>query len=516
MVKMPVSIFNDVIGPVMRGPSSSHTAAAVRIGRMIAMAAGSKIRHVAVDYDVNGSLAETHDGQGSDMGLISGLLGIEMHDPRMLDAAAIAVDSGMDVSFNILDYGAVHPNNYRIKITTDKGITQNWEAISTGGGMIRMWKYDCFDIDIVGDYYELLIISSDPHALASVEALLPDCEHITTSLHEDRTCINVKTTSRVSEEAVSKIASLGHVDDVLIIDAVLPVLSKANCNVPFSNAAQLLEYTEKNGREMWELAAVYESIRGNISEHDVYTRMFDLTLVIDECAKEGLAGTTYKDRILGPQAHLIMSSMEEKRIPSCDLLSNVIKNITAIMEVKSSYGVIIAAPTAGSCGCLPGTLLGVAESMNFSKDELTKGMLAAALIGVFIAENATFAAEVAGCQVECGAGSAMAAAGVVQLMGGTVRQCLDAASMAFQNVSGLVCDPVANRTEVPCLGKNVMGGANAVSCAIMALSGYDSVIPLDETIGAIYNIGQLLPGELRCTFGGLGKTRTALAIKESL
>ncbi len=143
-------------------------------------------------------------------------------------------------------------------------------------------------------------------------------------------------------------------------------------------------------------------------------------------------------------------------------------------------------------------------------------MLAAGLIGVFIAESATFAAEVAGCQVECGAGSGMAAAGVALMLGGTVAQCLDAASMALQNITGLACDPVANRVEVPCLGKNIMCGFNAVACANMALAGFDKVIPLDETIAAVYDVGLMLPLDLRCTLGGLGKTPASFAIRKRL
>ena len=106
----------------------------------------------------------------------------------------------------------------------------------------------------------------------------------------------------------------------------------------------------------------------------------------------------------------------------------------------------------------------------------------------------------------------MAAAAVTAMMGGTIENCVDAASVAMQNITGLACDPVGNRVEVPCLGKNVMGGSNAISSANMILAGYNKVIPLDETIKAIYEIGLSLPLELRCTFGGLGKTRTALEI----
>ena len=237
---------------------------------------------------------------------------------------------------------------------------------------------------------------------------------------------------------------------------------------------------------------------------------------MEHAVAEGLAGTVYEDRILGPQAHLIAEKKNGNTLVPCSILNEVIQDITAIMETKSSMGVIVAAPTAGACACLPGTLIATAHSLGLSREELVKGMLAAGLIGVFIAESATFAAEVAGCQAECGSGSGMAAAGLVQLMHGTAQQALDAASVALQNISGLACDPVANRVEVPCLGKNIMGGSNAMSSANMILAGYDKVIPLDETIVAMYDIGIKLPLELRCTYGGLGKTPTSNFIRKRL
>ena len=128
-------------------------------------------------------------------------------------------------------------------------------------------------------------------------------------------------------------------------------------------------------------------------------------------------------------------------------------------------GLVVAAPTAGSCGAVPGAIFATAQYMNLDDDKIIKAMLAAGIIGVFISEQATFSAEVCGCQAECGSASAMAAAGLVQLIGGNVKQGIDAASIALQNMLGLICDPVANRVEVPCLGKNVMAATNAFAAA---------------------------------------------------
>jgi L-serine dehydratase len=179
--------------------------------------------------------------------------------------------------------------------------------------------------------------------------------------------------------------------------------------------------------------------------------------------------------------------------------------------------VIVAAPTAGSCGGLPGAVLGTANVMGCDEKQIAKVMLAAGMIGVFISKFSTFAAEVAGCQAECGAGSGMAAAALVTLMGGEAEIAVAGASMALQNSLGMICDPVANRVEVPCLGKNVMAASNAVSCANMALAGYDPVIPLDEIIRTMDDVGKSIPSKLRCTaLGGLSVTETSKKIKGKL
>lgn len=265
------------------------------------------------------------------------------------------------------------------------------------------------------------------------------------------------------------------------------------------------------------LGEIYESARGNISRQAVYEKMKTIVTIMDHSIQSGLEGTTYKDRLLQQQSHLIKTRLMTNKLLPGQVMNTVIEYITAMMEVKSSMGVIVAAPTAGSCGVLPGTILGACDVMGLSLESATKGMLAGGVIGVFIAEHGTFAAEVGGCQVECGAGSAMAAAGLVEIMGGSAQQAVDAASMALQNLLGMVCDPVANGVEVPCLGKNVLGGVNAIACANMALAGYDKVISLDETIEAMYKVGLMLPSELRCTGkGGLSVTKTALSLTRNL
>jgi L-serine dehydratase len=209
--------------------------------------------------------------------------------------------------------------------------------------------------------------------------------------------------------------------------------------------------------------------------------------------------------------------MKAGRLIPSGLLDHVVANVTALMEVKSSMGVIIAAPTAGACAALPGVVLAAGEQMQKSDEELAKAFLAAGLIGVVIASQWTFAAEVGGCQAEGGAAASMAAGALVQLNGGTANQSLTAASLALQSMLGLICDPIANRVEAPCLGKNIMAAANALCCANMAMAGYDPLIPLDEVVDAARRVSEEMPREHRCTsLGGLATSLTSIRIEERL
>jgi L-serine dehydratase len=166
---------------------------------------------------------------------------------------------------------------------------------------------------------------------------------------------------------------------------------------------------------------------------------------------------------------------------------------------------------------LPGAVLGVADALGKSREERVEAMLAAGMIGVFIAAHSTFAAEVAGCMAECGSGASMATAGIVLMMGGSFEQQLGAASMALQNSFGMTCDTLANRVEAPCLGRNVSAASNALSSANMALADYLHLVPFDEVVDAMKQVGDLMPRELCCTgLGGLAITPASKALEAKL
>lgn len=507
------SIFNDVLGPVMRGPSSSHVAGAARIASMIRQSLDAPVKKAIVDFDVNGALAASHTGHGTDMGFASGLLNMELDAPDVAQYEAIAKERGLEIEYRILDYGAEHPGNYRAEVWDQNGNVVHWEAIAVGGGMVEMQKYEGFSVQIAGDFYELLVIADVALGIEEkIEALLPDAEFFQSDQKNDQILYNWKLAVPLTKEVIQAVRDVAGVSQACYLEPVLPTHSSSTCQVPFSTAAALVDYAKEHPMESWEYALEYEACRGGQSREAVYRQMEQILSVMEQAVETGLAGTKYRDRILGEQVSKVAAAEQAGRLIPDPIVNEIIRCITAVMESKSSMGVIVAAPTCGSCGCLPGTVIGLARALSLPRETVVQGLLVAGLVGVFFAEEATFSAEVAGCQVECGAGSGMAAAALTAMMGGTIENCMDAASVGLQNITGLACDPVGNRVEWPCLGKNIMGGSNALASANMILAGYDKVIPLDETIGAIYEIGLSLPLELRCTFGGLGKTKTAREI----
>ena len=509
------SIFNDVIGPVMRGPSSSHCAASLRIARMCRDLMDGNIKTILIEFDPNGSLATTHKSQGSDMGLFGGFLGWEAHDERLPQSEKFIQAAGIEVSIQIVDIAATHPNTYRITLSSEYE-TRNLTAISTGGGMIEVIEIDGTPVSMNGDYFETIIYCSNQEKVLNYLKTILNYDDIL--CHVGQTSfIEIKSQAFPDNTILNEIFSIEDISAIKLLNPVLPVMARKNMQVPFITCNEMLQYNEGKNKSLWELAIDYESARGNMSGEEVFEKMRSIIHIMNDAIENGLKGTHYEDRILGSQSLQFKDKLATDKLVGGETNNRIIMYVSAIMEVKSSMGVIVAAPTAGSCGALPGALFGTAHSMKLHEDEIIKAMLAAGLIGVFIAAHATFAAEVGGCMAETGSGGGMAAAGIVVLKNGTLKQSIAAASLALQNSLGIICDPIGNRVEAPCLGRNVMAATNAVSCANMALSNYEQLIPLDEVIETMKEVGDRIHHTLRCTnLGGLSTTNAAKKIEAML
>jgi L-serine dehydratase len=517
LLPMIVSIFNDVIGPVMRGPSSSHCAAALRIGRLARDLMDGELDDLLVEFDRNGSLPTTHESQGSDMGLFGGLMGWDSDDERLPRAPQMLSEGGVRIRIETVDAGDKHPNTYRLTLRNARE-QHSLIGISTGGGMIEVIDVDGLKVSMFGDCYETLLWV-DANGASVARRLTESFETDEVLLHEaaGRQVVEVKATKFLNDGAIAALGAIAPVRQVKRLSPVLPVLSRKGLQVPFKTCDEMLSYDAARNQPLWKLAVKYEKARGDLTEAEVLAKMLEIVRILRRSIQQGTAGTQYEDRVLGHQCGKFAELMQSGRLLDGGALNRIVLYVTALMEVKSSMGVIVAAPTAGACAALPGAVIAMAEEMKLSEEDMAKAFLASGLIGAFIATRWTFAAEIGGCQAEGGSAASMAAAALVTLAKGTLPQAVAAASMAFQSMLGLICDPVANRVEVPCLGKNVLAASNALSCANMALAGYDPVIPFDEVVETAQRVAGQMPRELRCTaLGGLSITKTSLAIEEKL
>jgi len=506
------SIFNDVIGPVMIGSSSSHTAASVRIGRMIRQLAGGPLARLEVAYDRNSSLAAAHLTQFVDTALLAGMLGYDTSDAEILHGFQLADEAGISYAFTVKEIGPGHPNTYYVTATRLDGAVITVTALSTGGGMFQIIDYQGFPLLIDGGFYELLLrcpAAQQEAVSQALRPLLPQRHLLQYWQKGEDFLLQVQSETPLAAGFGAQVAA-----DSVQLQPVLPILSQLQPTVPFITGAEILRYAENHPElDLWQLALAYEGRRSGESEAQIFARMQNIIGLLRHSldtplAKEGV------DRILPNQAQLLDTAPPLLGGRHQQL---VIGYVTRLMDIKTSLGVIVAAPTAGACACLPGTVFALGEELSLTTNQLVEAMLAASLVGVLLAAHSTFAAEVAGCQAECGAGSGMAAAACAQIAGAPPSTCLAAASLALQNVFGLTCDPVAMRVEVPCLGKNLLSAFNAIASANMAVCGFAQVIPLDETIAAFDAVGKALPRELRCTgLGGLTITPSGQSIARRL
>ncbi len=449
------------------------------------------------------------------MGMMGGLLGYEADDERLLNPEKHLHGAGIEVLFEVIDSGKNLPNLYMVQLQNLKQQIRV-EAISTGGGMVEVIEIDGCRVSIIGDYFETLVYSPDMETLQSLKKAINEAS--IAIIHKgEESFLEIKSDKTPDPSWITELEKMATIRSIRSISPVLPILSGISVEVPFANYPQMIRFNKDQHLNAGQLALEYESARGGITKERVSELMEERYRVMRNAVESGLKGTDFKDRIFGPQSVAYKQKLDQGELSRDKALHLTTLYVSALMEVKSSMGTIVAAPTAGSCGTFPGAVLGVADSMGATKEDIIHALLAGSLVGIFIAADSTFSAEIGGCQAECGAGSGMAASAIVTLLGGTLEQCMAAASMALQNSLGMICDPIAARVEAPCLGKNIASATNALACANMAMAGYNHLIPLDEVIETMNKVGRAMPRELRCTaLGGLAITPSAKKIEEQL
>ncbi len=280
----------------------------------------------------------------------------------------------------------------------------------------------------------------------------------------------------------------------------------------FTSGQALIKICDEKNIPISEAMILRETEYLENSREEVQSKMEHAWSIMKESARAALKGNiTSMGGLIGGEAARISRRRLAGNSPVCGtLMSKAIAYAMGVLEVNSSMGLIVAAPTAGSSGVLPGAFLAIQEEMGLTDEAIIKALFNAGAVGYLIAYNGTIAGSEGGCQAEVGSASAMAASAVTELMGGTPRQCLHAATSAIGNLLGLICDPIGGLVEAPCQQRNAMGVSNALICAEIALSNIGNIVPFDETVAVMYNVGLSIPHELRETaLGGLAAAPSA-------
>lgn len=268
----------------------------------------------------------------------------------------------------------------------------------------------------------------------------------------------------------------------------------------FTNGKTLLELCQKDKLAISEEMLLRETEISGKSRTEIIEKMAYSYSVMKDAARRAIGGGIRSmGGLIGGESHLLSEYGNKGRTVSGSITARAAAYAIGVLEVNASMGLIVAAPTAGSSGVIPGTFLAVQEEYGFLDEQMTSALFNAGAVGYLITRNATVAGAEGGCQAEVGAASAMAASALTELMGGSPEQCLSAAACALANLLGLVCDPVGGLVEAPCQNRNAVGASNALLCADMALSGVTHLIPFDEMVDVMYRVGRSLPMELRET-----------------
>ena len=281
----------------------------------------------------------------------------------------------------------------------------------------------------------------------------------------------------------------------------------------FKKAAELLSLCKEYDKPISQIMMDRECEMTEKPLDEIRSRMAVSLQIMKDATKEAINQPSQSmGGLIGGESRKLSDLQSSGKNIAGNLISKAIAYSMGVLEVNASMGLIVAAPTAGSSGVIPGVLLALQEEYDFTDEQIIDALFTCSAIGYLAMLNATVAGAVGGCQAEIGVAAAMAAAAVVELMGGTPEQCTDAASTVLMNMLGLVCDPVGGLVEYPCQNQNASGASNAIVAAEISLAGIHQLIPLDEMMDIMYTVGKKLPAELRETaLGGCALSPSACA-----
>ncbi|MGQ9591281.1 MAG: L-serine ammonia-lyase, iron-sulfur-dependent, subunit alpha [Planctomycetota bacterium] len=443
------SIFNDVLGPVMRGPSSSHTAGSYHIGRIARSLLGETPASAVFTFDPSGSYVRTYREQGVDLGFAAGLLGWPITDPRFPEALRRAPEEGLSVDFRTerLPW-ADHPNAVQVDLVPRRGEGLVLAAKSTGGGGVLVTRLDGWPVAIDGKSYETFIVAEPSAADAVRRIWRRETEagaEVEAAERSGRILLRYRALEPLRPATKAAIESAAGVDRVRVAE---PIFFVRRGEPLFRSAADMVRFATEAGLSLGRAALAYETRILGMSEKDALAEMARRLAVMRDSARQGLEERDLRLQLLRPSARKIFEAESRGLLALGGPTARAAARALAVLHAGNSMGVVVAAPTGGAAGVLPGVILTLIEQKNLSEEAAALALFAAGAVGLVVAARATFAAA-----------------------------------------------------------------AGAFSSADLILGGYENPIPLDETIDAVFASGKMISVELRVTsLGGLAVAPSALAL----
>ncbi|MDR2891492.1 MAG: L-serine ammonia-lyase, iron-sulfur-dependent, subunit alpha [Deltaproteobacteria bacterium] len=521
--KMTSSIINEVLGPIMRGPSSSHTAGSWRIAAYARSLLAETPLNMAVVFEDMGTYADVCFAQRADLGFIAGALGVAIMDDQYDNSYEIAKQRGFSYTFDRANLpGCDHPNELSLTLR-GAGKSVNIRAQSTGGGTIHVKGVNGFAVASDSILHDVFVQLDEARAAEAMAYLEKGQSGAAISVVR---CAPLQGEQPLFSGAVMLQASYLDLPDEAFMAGLAgfapgyiglapAIFYPKKGQALFSSLQEIVDYCAGQKCSFGEAARRNEISLLGLSPEEADRLMLERLNVMLRSVEQGLAISDPKQLIFSPpDAKGILTAEAAGKTLTGGIHLRAGARAIAAMQQNSSWGIVCAAPTAGSAGVMPGVVSTMQQDLGKSESEILAAMWAAGGIGMIFNSLATFAAEVGGCQVEIGAAGAMSTGMLLDMAGATPKQVMDGAAVYMQNNMGLVCDPVQGYVETPCLSRNAVAAAGAFFCTDLILGGFTNIIPFDETVLAVYSVGKMLPRELRCTaLGGLALTPSAINAK---
>jgi len=457
-------------------------------------------------------LKTTYHGHRTDAALIAGALGWSEDSPLLRHSLTMAPEQGIGIDIAFYPPNIYHPNAVQLEMRGKNGEEISVRGISIGGGSLCIEAVDEQKLLLESDHYNLLLWGEGARETA-------DSIDGGEKRHADSISV-VAFKTEPDEALVAAARNHAGVRRVRLVKPVLTYGATVSELMKLSRYEDAVKLCADKGLTLPELALQYEMDRSGFSAEEIRGLMHKELEIMRRAVDKGV---NEKNEMLygltsGCDGNRLMGAARRGKTISGGIVPIAVAKALGVMEHNASMGCIVAAPTAGSAGIVPGCMFTLQEEYGFSDDEIVDALFVSAITGVIMAHReVSFSGAVGGCQGEVGVSSAIAAAGIASLFTKDPAVIFEAMGMCMKNLLGLVCDPIAGPIEVPCIKRNAVGVANAFISADMACAGITSYIPPDEVIDALIDVQKRLPMELRATtIGGLACSHTGVCLREKL